>query len=155
MPGMDIGHVHLRVSDLDRSVAFYRDVLGFELRGQLSIGVAFLADGDYHHHIALNTFESAGGPPPPAGSTGLFHFAIRFDDQDEFLAVLRRVLDAGVEITSVRDHGANEAVYFDDPDGNGVELCLDRPPADWPRTPDGQLLVLNDPLELDALLARA
>jgi len=110
MPGMDIGNVHLRVSDLDRSVAFYRDVLGFELRGQLPIGAAFLANGDYHHHIALNTFDSAGGSPPPAGSTGLFHFAIRFHDQHEFLAVLRRALDAGVEITSVRDRGANDAL---------------------------------------------
>jgi catechol 2,3-dioxygenase len=151
-PRTDIGHVHLQVADLERSLGFYRDVLGFEVSGSIP-DAAFLTVGAYHHRIALNAFASKGGTPPPAGSTGLFHFAIRYPTRAALVAAVRAVQDAGIALTGARDHGASVAVYLRDPDEIGIELTWDRPAADWPRGADGSLLALNDPLDVDALLA--
>jgi catechol 2,3-dioxygenase len=150
----DIGHVHLKVSDLDRAVAFYRDVLGFELMQKLGDQAAFLSAGGYHHHIGLNTWESRGGSPPPPGTTGLYHFAIRFADRPALAAALKRVVEAGIRV-GASDHGVSEAIYFADPDGNGIELYCDRPREEWPRSDDGELLMVSAPLDLEGLLAEA
>jgi catechol 2,3-dioxygenase len=149
---VQIGHVHLKVSDLDRAVAFYRDVLGFDLTARMP-GAAFLSDGGYHHHIALNTWQSAGGSPPPPGTTGLFHLAILYPTREELAAALRTVLDAGVRLTGASDHGVSEAIYFNDPDGNGIEIYWDRPREEWPRNQDGTFAMFTAPLDLESLLA--
>ena len=152
-PGVDIGHVHLKVSDLDRALGFYRDALGFEVMGRIGDLAAFVSAGGYHHHIGLNTFESRGGGRPPAGSTGLYHVAIRYPSRAALVRAVRRLLELEIAVDHASDHGANVAVYLDDPDGNGIELTYDRPIAEWPRAPDGELSLVNEPLELDALLA--
>src|SRR5438067_9364375 len=136
-PRVDIGHVHLKVSDLDRAIAFYRDVLGFELMQQLGDQAAFLSAGGYHHHLGLNTWESQGGSPPPPGTTGLYHVAIRYPDRRTLAHAVRRVVEAGVPLRGASDHGVSEAIYLSDPDGNGIELYRDRPRDEWPREPGG------------------
>jgi catechol 2,3-dioxygenase len=154
-PRTDIGHVHLKVSDLERSIAFYRDVLGFELMQRLGDEAAFLSAGGYHHHIGLNTWESKGGSPPPPGTTGLYHVAIRFPDRLALAQALKRVLQAGIRI-GASDHGVSEAIYFSDPDGNGIEIYRDRPKEEWPRTPDGSgVAMMTAPLDIQGLLAEA
>ncbi len=154
-PRTDIGHVHLKVSDLDRAIAFYRDVLGFELQQRMSDEAAFLSAGGYHHHIGLNTWESKGGSPPPPGSTGLYHFAIRYPDRRALANALKRVLEAGIPI-GASDHGVSEAIYFADPDGNGIEIYRDRPREEWPRARDADgVAMMTAPLDLGALLAEA
>jgi catechol 2,3-dioxygenase len=146
--------VHLKVSDLDRAVAFYRDVLGFEVTGQLGDQAAFLSAGGYHHHIGLNTWQSRGGPPPPPGTTGLFHFAIRYPTRRALAGALRRLLDAGVGLTGASDHGVSEALYLQDPDDNGIELYWDRPQDVWPRPPGGEgVAMFTAPLDLEDLLS--
>jgi catechol 2,3-dioxygenase len=151
-PRVDIGHVHLKVSDLERAVAFYRDALGFSITGRLGDRAAFLAADDYHHHIGLDTFASHGGTAPPNGATGLYHVAIRYPTRASLARALRRLHDHGIELTGASDHGANEALYLSDPDGNGLELSWDRPRNEWPRTVDGQLALVNLPLDVEALL---
>jgi catechol 2,3-dioxygenase len=153
-PRTDIGHVHLKVSDLDRAIAFYRDVLGFELQQRMGDQAAFLSAGGYHHHIGLNTWESKGGSRPPPGTTGLYHVAIRFPDRPALAQALKRVVQAGIRI-GASDHGVSEAIYFEDPDGNGIELYRDRPREEWPRTADGEVAMVTAPLDLDGLLAEA
>ncbi|HET9324575.1 MAG TPA: VOC family protein [Gaiellaceae bacterium] len=153
-PRTDIGHVHLKVSDLDRSIAFYRDVLGFELQQRMGDQAAFLSAGGYHHHVGLNTWESAGGPPPPPGTTGLYHFAIRFPDRKALATTLKRVVEAGVRLDGASDHGVSEAIYLRDPDENGIELYRDRPREDWPMEGD-KVAMVSIPLDLRALLAEA
>jgi len=155
-PRVDIGHVHLKVSDIDRALAFYRDVLGFELTQRLGDEAAFLSAGGYHHNLGLNTWESRGGSPPPPGTTGLYHVAIRYPDRAALGDALRRLSDAGIPITGATDHGVSEAVYLRDPDGNGIELYRDRPSEEWPRAEDGKTLtMISAPLDLEALLAEA
>jgi catechol 2,3-dioxygenase len=155
-PRVDIGHVHLKVSDIDRALAFYRDVLGFELTQRLGDEAAFLSAGGYHHHLGLNTWESRGGSPPPPGTTGLYHVAIRYPDRAALGDALRRLSGAGIPITGATDHGVSEAVYLRDPDGNGIELYRDRPSEEWPRAEDGKTLtMISAPLDLEALLAEA
>jgi catechol 2,3-dioxygenase len=154
-PRADIGHIHLKVADLERSIAFYRDVLGFELTQRLGKQAAFLGAGGYHHHIGLNTWESAGGAPPPAGSTGLYHLAIRYPDRATLADALLRLRAAGIPLDGAADHGVSEALYLRDPDGNGVELYRDRDPSSWPRGPDGSLAMFTRALDPDALLADA
>jgi catechol 2,3-dioxygenase len=154
-PRVDIGHVHLKVSDLERAIGFYRDVLGLELMQRMGDQAAFLSAGGYHHHIGLNTWESKGGSPAPAGATGLFHVALRYPDRVALADALRRVLDAGIPIDGASDHGVSEAIYLRDPDGNGIELYRDRPREEWPRPADGSsgLAMILDPFDLNALLA--
>lgn len=152
-PGTRIGHVHLKVADLERALSFYHDVLGFEVMQKYGTQAAFISAGGYHHHIGLNTWESRGGSPPPRGSTGLFHVAILYPSRSALADALRRVLAAGIEIDGASDHGVSEAIYLRDPDGNGVELYRDRPQEDWPRRPDGALAMITEPLDLDELLA--
>ena len=152
-PRTHIGHVHLTVSDLERSVAFYRDVLGFEITTRYGRDAAFLSAGGYHHHIGLNTWAGRGAPPPPAGTTGLYHFAILYPDRAALAAAVKRVLEHGVSLEGASDHGVSEAIYLRDPDGNGVELYRDRPEREWARKPDGTLAMQTLPLDLDALLA--
>ena len=155
-PGADIGHVHLKVADIERAIGFYRDVLGFDLTQRMGDSAAFLSAGGYHHHIGLNTWESRGGSPPPPGTTGLFHVAIRFPDRRALAEALRRVLDAGIPLSGASDHGVSEAVYLRDPDGNGIELYRDRPEDEWPRPPAGNgVAMVSVPLDLGALLAEA
>ena len=154
-PGVDIGHVHLKVSDLDRAVDFYRDVLGFEEMARMGDQAAFLSAGGYHHHIGLNTWESKGGSPPPRGSTGLFHTAIRYPNRAALAKALLRVVEAGVPLTGASDHGVSEAIYLNDPDGNGVELYYDRPREEWRRDSEGNLMMVTEPFDLEALLAEA
>lgn len=154
-PGTEIGHVHLKVSDLDRAVAFYRDVLGFDEMARMGDQAAFLSAGGYHHHIGLNTWESKGGSPPPPGTTGLFHFAIRYPSRAALANALRRVVEAGVPLSGASDHGVSEAIYLNDPDGNGIELYRDRPREEWRTRPDGSLMMITEPLDLNALLAEA
>src|SRR5271157_3312660 len=150
-----IGHVHLKVSDLERALKFYRDVLGFELTQQIGRQAAFLSAGGYHHHIGLNTWESAGGKPPPPGTTGLYHVAILYPTRATLADALRRVLAAGIELDGASDHGVSEALYLRDPDDNGVELYWDRPKEQWPRTPSGELAMFTRPLDLNGLLREA
>lgn len=152
-PHVRIGHVHLKVADLDRAIAFYRDVLGFEVTQLYGRDAAFLSAGGYHHHIGLNTWQSKDGSPPPPGSTGLFHVAILYPTRAALGDAVRRVQAAGIPIDGASDHGVSEAVYLRDPDGNGVELYRDRPEAEWPRSADGSLTMTTDRLDLDALAA--
>lgn len=152
-PGVSIGHVHLKVADLERAVVFYRNVLGFELMQRFGHTAAFLSAGGYHHHIGLNTWESAGGSPPPPGTTGLYHVAIRYPSRATLAGALRRLIGAGIALDGAADHGVSEALYLHDPDGNGIELYRDRPRDQWPVTPDGNLAMVTHPLDLDALLA--
>jgi len=154
-PRVRIGHVHLKVADLERALKFYHGVLGFELTQHLGRQAAFLSAGGYHHHIGLNIWESAGGPPPPPGTTGLYHLAIVYPTRTLLADALRRLLAAGIELDGASDHGVSEALYLRDPDGNGVELYWDRPKEKWPRTPDGGLAMFTHALDLDALLKEA
>lgn len=154
-PATRVGHVHLKVADLDRAIAFYSGVLGFEVQQHYGTQAAFLSAGGYHHHIGLNTWESAGGTPPPPGHTGLYHTAFLFPDRASLGAALKRVVEAGIPIDGAADHGVSEAVYLRDPDGNGVELYRDRPEEEWPRGPDGRLAMHNARLDLRALMAEA
>jgi catechol 2,3-dioxygenase len=154
-PRVDIGHVHLKVADLDRALAFWHGVLGFEVTQRMGAQAAFLSAGGYHHHIGLNTWESAGGGPPHAGSTGLYHVALRYPDRAQLADALRRVVDAGVPLDGAADHGVSEAIYLRDPDENGVELYRDRPQEQWPRAADGSLTMFTRPLDLRALLDEA
>ena len=154
-PRVGIGHVHLKVADLDRALAFYHGVLGFEVTQRLGDQAAFLSAGGYHHHIGLNTWESQGGSPPARGTTGLYHVAILYPDRAELADALRRLLDAGIRLDGAADHGASEALYLRDPDGNGVELYRDRPQEEWPRMPNGELAMVTEALDLTALLAEA
>ncbi|MDB5294531.1 MAG: glyoxalase [Phycisphaerales bacterium] len=151
-PSVRIGHVHLRVADLDRSLAFYCGVLGFQLTQRFGKGAAFISAGGYHHHIGLNTWESLGGRPPPLGSTGLYHLAILYPTRPLLADALRRLVAAGVALEGAADHGVSEALYLHDPDGNGVELYRDRPPEEWPRTGSGELAMVTEPLDVTNLL---
>ncbi len=151
-PRVDIGHTHLKVADLDRALAFWHDILGFEIQQRLGDQAAFLSAGGYHHHIALNTWDSRGGSPPPRGTTGLFHVAIRYPDRATLADALRRLLAADVALDGATDHGVSEAIYLRDPDDNGVELYRDRPRDEWPRTAAGELAMVNAPFDLRALL---
>ncbi len=155
IPGARIGHVHLRVADLSRAIAFYRDLLGFEVQQHVPGQVAFLGGDGYHHHVALNTWDSRGATPPPSGHTGLFHAAFLYPDRGALGRVVRRLTEAGVALTGASDHGVSEAVYLDDPDGNGVELYRDRPRAEWPRDAAGGLAMHTRRLDLAALMAEA
>ena len=148
-----IGHIHLKVADLERALGFYRDVLGFELTQRYGSQAAFLSAGGYHHHIGLNTWESSGGIPPPDGATGLYHFAILYPTRAELADALRRLQSAEVPLEGASDHGVSEAIYLRDPDQNGLELCWDRPAAQWPRTTDGRLTMVTRPLDLADLLS--
>ena len=150
-----IGHVHLKVADLDRAIHFYSDLLGFAVTQRYGDQAAFLGAGGYHHHIGLNTWESAGATPPPPGHTGLYHSAFLYPDRQQLARALRRVLEAGITLDGAADHGVSEAVYLRDPDNNGVELYRDRPQADWPRDAQGDLKMVNAPLDVAALLAEA
>jgi len=150
-----IGHVHLKVADLDRSLRFYCDVLGFELTQRMGSAAAFVSAGGYHHHIGLNTWESLGGQPPAPGTTGLYHLAILYPTRADLAEGLRRVMRAGIPLDGASDHGVSEALYLRDPDENGVELYWDRPAAEWPRTPDGAIAMFTRRLNLDRLLGEA
>ena len=155
-PKSCIGHVHLKVADLERAVAFYRDVLGFQVTQRYGTQAAFLSAGGYHHHIGLNTWESKGGSPPPPGSTGLFHVAIRYPTRTALADALKRLVEHSVPLSGASDHGVSEALYLHDPDGNGIELYRDRPSEEWPRAEDGKTLtMISAPLDLEALLAEA
>ena len=148
-----MGHVHLKVADLERALGFYRDVLGFELMQRFGSSAAFLSAGGYHHHIGLNTWESEGGRPPAAGTTGLYHLDILYPTRAELADALRRLQKAGIPLEGASDHGVSEALYLRDPDGNGVELYWDRPREEWPRKPDRSVAMYTRPLDLDSLLA--
>lgn len=154
-PRVQIGHVHLKVADLDRALAFYQGVLGFELMARMGSTAAFVSAGGYHHHIGLNTWESRNGSPPPAGTTGLYHVAIRYPDRATLADALRRLVEARVPLEGASDHGVSEALYLRDPDGNGLELYVDRPRESWPRGADGAVQMTTEPLDVDALLAEA
>jgi catechol 2,3-dioxygenase len=154
-PGADIGHVHLKVADLDRALDFYSGVLGFDVMGRMGDEAAFISAGGYHHHIGLNTWESKGGGPPPPGTTGLYHVAIRYPSREALAKAVRAVVDAGVRLTGASDHGVSEAIYLRDPDDNGIELYRDRPREEWPRTPEGEFTMFTRPLDLHDLLASA
>ncbi|HYD15186.1 MAG TPA: VOC family protein [Hyphomicrobium sp.] len=151
-PGTRIGHVHLKVADIERALGFYRDVLGFEVTQRYGTQAAFVSAGGYHHHIGLNTWESYGGQPPPRGTTGLYHVAILYPTRAALADALRRVLAAGIELEGASDHGVSEAIYLRDPDGNGIELYRDRVPEEWPRREDGALAMTTGRLYLDELL---
>ena len=150
-----VGHVHLRVSDLDRAIAFYADILGFPVTQRYGSAAAFLAAGDYHHHIGLNTWESLGAAPPPAGHTGLYHSAFLYPDRKALAKVLARIMAKGIKIDGAADHGVSEAIYLRDPDQNGVEIYVDKPQEDWPRDANGDLRMVNDRLDLAAILELA
>jgi len=152
-PRVDIGHVHLKVADLDRAIAFYSGVLGFEITGRMGPQAAFLSAGGYHHHIGLNTWESKGGSPPPRGTTGLYHVAIRYPDRPALADALRRLTTAGIRLDGAADHGVSEALYLHDPDGNGLELYWDRPHDQWPRDKAGNVAMVTEPLDLQVLMA--
>jgi catechol 2,3-dioxygenase len=155
-PRVDIGHVHLKVSDIDRALRFYRDVLGFEVTQRYGDEAAFISAGGYHQHLGLNTWESRGGSPPPPGTTGLYHVAIRYPDRATLGDALRRIVEAGIPVSGATDHGVSEAIYLRDPDGNGIEIYRDRPQEEWPRAADGKsLAMVNAPLDLNALLTEA
>jgi len=151
-PQVRIGHVHLKVADLERSLRFYCGVLGFELTQRYGTQAAFVSAGGYHHHIGLNTWESRGGSPPPPGTTGLYHTAILYPTRRALADALRRVLEAGIPLDGASDHGVSEALYLRDPDDNGVELYWDRPQEAWPRTPQGELAMFTRRLEINGLL---
>jgi catechol 2,3-dioxygenase len=152
-PHTTIGHVHLKVADLERALSFYCGVLGFTLTQRYGAQAAFVAAGGYHHHIGLNTWESAGGSPPPRGSTGLYHVAILYPTRRDLAVALRRVLDAGISLDGASDHGVSEALYLRDPDDNGIELYRDRPEVEWPRDAAGELQMVSNRLDLEGLLA--
>ena len=154
-PETRVGHVHLKVADLDRAIAFYSGILGFDVTQRYGTQAAFLSAGGYHHHIGLNTWDSLGGTAPPPGHTGLYHSAFLFPDRKALAQVLKRLVEAGYPLTGATDHGVSEALYLDDPDGNGVELYRDRPEADWPRAADGSLSMITKRLDVQALLAEA
>jgi catechol 2,3-dioxygenase len=154
-PGVRIGHVHLKVADLDRALAFYCGVLGFELKQRLGRQAAFVAAGGYHHHIGLNTWESKGGSAPPPGTTGLYHVAILYPSRAALADALKRLMAADVPLDGAADHGVSEALYLRDPDGNGVELYRDRPQEEWPRNPDGSIAMTTEHLDLSALMREA
>jgi catechol 2,3-dioxygenase len=153
--GVRIGHAHLKVADLDRALAFYCGVLGFELKQRYGQEAAFVSAGGYHHHLGLNTWESKGGLPPPRGTTGLFHVAILYPSRAALADALKRLVEAGVPLDGASDHGVSQALYLRDPDGNGLELYWDRDPVEWPRTADGKLAMDTRALDLDALLREA
>jgi catechol 2,3-dioxygenase len=150
--GARIGHVHLKVSDLERAIRFYRDLMGFDLLMRFGDEAAFLSAGGYHHHIGLNTWESAGGPPPPRGTTGLYHFAINYPERRDLAVALKRLLDNDWSIDGASDHGTHEAIYLHDPDHNGIELAWDRDPSQWPQR-DDSLTFTRRPLDFDGLMA--
>lgn len=152
-PRVDIGHVHLKVSDLERALDFYCGVLGFEVMARYGEEAAFISAGGYHHHLGLNTWESKGGSSPVPGTTGLFHTAIRYPDRRTLADAVRRVMDAGIPLTGASDHGVSEAIYLNDPDSNGVELYRDRPQDEWPQNEDGSFTMFTRPLDVPALLA--
>jgi len=155
-PRVDIGHVHLKVSDIGRALDFYSGVLGFDVTQRLGDSAAFISAGGYHHHLGLNTWESRGGSQPPHGTTGLYHVAIRYPDRRTLADAVRRVVEAGVPLTGASDHGVSEAIYLQDPDGNGIELYRDRPQEEWPRPENGHgVAMMSAPLDLQALLAEA
>lgn len=154
-PRVSIGHVHLKVADLERAIGFYHGVLGFEVMQRWGSQAAFLSAGGYHHHIGLNTWESLGGPPPAPGTTGLYHLAILYPSRRELAHALRRLVDGGISLDGAADHGVSEALYLRDPDNNGVELYRDRPQEQWPRTAAGELSMFTRPLDLEALLREA
>ena len=151
-PGTRIGHVHLKVADLERALGFWRDLLGFELTQRYGAQAAFLSAGGYHHHVALNTWESRGGRAPAPGATGLYHVAILYPTRAALADALRRLVAAGWPLDGASDHGVSEALYLRDPDGNGVELAWDRPPERWPRDAQGNLAMTTSALDVDALL---
>jgi catechol 2,3-dioxygenase len=153
--GVRIGHVHLKVADLARGLGFWRDLLGLEVQQRMGSQAVFLSADGYHHHIGLNTWESAGGPPPAPGTTGLFHVALLYPDRASLARVLKRLVQAGYPLDGASDHGVSEALYLRDPDGNGVELYRDRPEAEWPRDAAGGLAMVTRRLDLRALLAEA
>ena len=154
-PGTRIGHVHLKVADLERALAFYQGVLGFEITQRYGRSAVFLSAGGYHHHIGLNTWESKGGHPPPPSSTGLYHVAILYPTRRDLADALQRLTRAGIQLEGAADHGVSEALYLTDPDGNGVELYWDKPQERWPRTEAGELTMVTEPLDLSALLAES
>jgi catechol 2,3-dioxygenase len=154
-PDVRIGHVHLKVANLDRALSFYCDVLGFQLTQRFGREAAFISAGGYHHHIGLNTWESQGGSPPPRGSTGLYHLAILYPTRAELADALRRLERAGIALDGASDHGVSEALYLRDPDENGVELYWDRPKDQWPRAANGSWQMFSHPLDLNNLLAEA
>jgi catechol 2,3-dioxygenase len=154
-PRVDIGHVHLKVADLDRALEFWHGVLGFDVMHRYGDEAAFISAGGYHHHIGLNTWESKGGAPPPQNTTGLYHVAIRYPDRKALAQALRQLVDAGIPIGGATDHGVSEAIYLRDPDANGIELYRDRPQEEWPRAADGSMSMISEPLDLQALLAEA
>jgi catechol 2,3-dioxygenase len=154
-PGVRIGHVHLKVADLDRALKFYCGVLGFELMQRLSDQAAFISAGGYHHHIGLNTWESRGGSPPGLGATGLYHLAILYPTRAALADALRRLIEAKIPLEGASDHGVSEALYLRDPDDNGVELYWDRPQEAWPRTAEGKLAMFTHRLDLADLLRQA
>ncbi|PPK85058.1 catechol 2,3-dioxygenase [Neolewinella xylanilytica] len=153
--GTRIGHVHLRVADLERSLRFYCGLLGFEVTTRYGIQAAFISAGGYHHHIGLNTWHSLGAPTATKRGVGLYHTAILFPEREDLARALRRLVEADYPLTGAADHGVSEAIYLDDPDGNGVELYRDRPEAEWPRTPEGEIAMYTRPLDLEALLTMA
>jgi catechol 2,3-dioxygenase len=154
-PQMRIGHVHLKVSDIERALVFWRDAIGLEVQQRMGGQAVFLSSGGYHHHIALNTWESAGGSPPARGTTGLFHVALLYPDRKALAHALKRLIAHGVRLEGASDHGVSQALYLSDPDGNGVEMYWDREMAEWPRDADGKLAMVTQRLDLDALLAEA
>jgi len=151
-PHTRIGHVHLKVADLQRSLEFYCDLLGFELTTMYGSDAAFLSAGGYHHHIGLNTWHSKNSPPAPLHAPGLYHVAILYPSRYDLAAICRRLMEAGYPLAGAADHGVSEALYLADPDGNGIELYRDRPEAEWPRTPGGGVAMVTDPLDLDELM---
>ncbi|WP_133272057.1 VOC family protein [Hymenobacter radiodurans] len=150
-----IGHVHLKVADLDRAIDFYCGLLGFEITQRYGSQAVFISAGGYHHHIGLNTWHSLGGPPAPRNTAGLYHLAILYATRPELAMALKRLLDANYPVTGAADHGVSEAIYLNDPDGNGVELYYDRPQEEWPRSATGEINMVTDPLDIPALLALA
>lgn len=152
-PEVTIGHVHLTVSDIERSLSFYRNLLGFEVTTRYGDSAVFLSAGGYHHHIGLNTWQGKGATPPPRGHTGLFHTAILYPNRKELAKVLQKLIDAKYPLTGASDHGVSEALYLDDPDRNGVELYVDRPRSQWKVTNDGEVEMLTKPLDIESLLA--
>ena len=154
-PGTRIGHVHLKVSDLERALDFYCGVLGFQVTQRYGVQAAFVSAGGYHHHIGLNTWESLGGPPPPTGTTGLYHLAILYPTRAALADALRNLISAGIALDGASDHGVSEVLYLTDPDGNGLELYWDRPQEQWPRTPEGGLAMYTRRLDLEDLLSAA